>query len=263
MSRSAALPHRKHLHYGGSGAPLTHKRWMSFRAAYIYMKIRYLGPAFIDSAQSLMCEFKNDTSNTLLILGATIIAANGYDYDSITRGYDKVIIYNQENYNGLKSTDWFGRYIDILRKADEVWDYTETNIPLFMADGIISTLHVLKPYMNWHMYAVPDKDIDILCYGTMTDRRQSLVDFLSHKYNVVNLGCHINEDKPGVFGTELDTYILRSKILLNVHGLDDNHEQEQARMVRWLGAPCRIISEKSAHNYLGVPEMEYWELFLL
>ena len=39
--------------------------------------------------------------------------------------------------------------------------------------------------------------------------------------------------------------------------------QEQARMIKWIGAPCRIISEKSWKNYLGVEEYEYEDLFNL
>ena len=70
-------------------------------------------------------------------------------------------------------------------------------------------------------------------------------------------------ENEGTFGSELDEYILRSKILLNVHNNEIQFEQEQARMIKWLGAPCQIISERSAHNYLGVPEMDYWELFCL
>ena len=36
--------------------------------------------------------------------------------------------------------------------------------------------------------------------------------------------------------------------------------QEQARIIRWIGAPCRIVSEKSWKNYLGVEEMNYENL---
>jgi hypothetical protein len=36
--------------------------------------------------------------------------------------------------------------------------------------------------------------------------------------------------------------------------------QEQARMIRWIGSPCRIVSEKSHKNYLNVEEMNYEDL---
>ncbi len=61
----------------------------------------------------------------------------------------------------------------------------------------------------------------------------------------------------------LDDYILRSKILLNIHYYYEVSLQEQARMVRWIGAPSRIVSERSITNYLGVEEKSYEELFCL
>ena len=58
----------------------------------------------------------------------------------------------------------------------------------------------------------------------------------------------------------LDQYIMRSKILLNIHFFYEVAMQEQARIVRWLGAPNKIISERSVHNYLGVTELSYEEM---
>jgi hypothetical protein len=56
---------------------------------------------------------------------------------------------------------------------------------------------------------------------------------------------------------------MRSKILLNIHYYYECALQEQARMIRWIGAPCRIISEKSFKNYLNVEELEYVDMFKL
>ena len=227
------------------------------------MRIRYFHKAFIDTAQSLMHEFKDDNSNTLIILGANALVHFNHNYEETIKGYDQVIVYNQENYNVAKDFPWFNGLLDILHRADEVWDYTESNIELFAQHGITAKLHILKPYMAWNLYAPIQKDIDILCYGTLTPRRQALIDFLAQRYNVVSLGGTMGTENEGTFGSELDEYILRSKILLNVHNNEIQFEQEQARMVKWLGAPCQIISERSTHNYLNVPEMDYWELFCL
>ena len=217
------------------------------------MKIRYFNPAFIDTASSLMNEFKDDTSNTLLVLGYYYY---GGTYEDLARGYDHVIIFNQENYFYLSTKPYFNNVLDGYLKADEVWDYSENNIPLFAQHGIKSSLHILKPYMKWDAFAPVEKDIDILIYGSQHSRRSNLVEFLRKKYNVVYLD--------GVFGDALDDYILRSRILLNCHSSSELvMEQEQARMVKWLGAPCQIVSERSPKNYLNVPEMDYWELFCL
>ena len=228
------------------------------------MKIRYFHPAFIDSAQALMHEFKDDTSNTLLILGFNAACYFGYKYEDIIKGYDKVIIYNQENYEGIKELPWFDEFISAIGRADEVWEYTENNIKLMAQHGIEAKLHILKPYMNWGMYAPVEKDIDILFYGALTDYRKPVLDFLKQKYNVVIVTGYAEKSLyDGTFGSVLDSYILRSKLLLNIHSGKQQCEQEHARMAKWIGAPCQIISERSTHNYLNVPEMDYWELFTL
>lgn len=118
--------------------------------------------------------------------------------------------------------------------------------------------------MNWNAYAPVEKDIDILIYGTLTEYRMKVIDFLRQKYKVVTLtGDARKSITDGIFGSVLDDYILRSKILLNIHSSEQNKEQECARMIKWLEAPCKIISERSTHNYLNVPEADYWELFCL
>lgn len=217
------------------------------------MKIRYTNNVFIDTAHSLMNEFKDDTSNTLLIIGA-INECFRYSYEEYTKNYDKVIIFNQEPYDCDLVNNFREQYFDWLRKADEVWDYEEDNVQYLVSLGIQASLHILKPYKNWNMYAPVEKDIDFLFIGTLYDRRKAVIDFLKEKYNVV-----VTPDQ--TYGEALDSYILRSKVLLNIHGT--TYFQEQARMVKWLGAPCQIISERSTHNYLNVPEMDYWELFCL
>ena len=214
-----------------------------------------------------MHEFHDDHTNTLCMLGATDFC-DTHDYDSMTKGYDKVIVFNQEPMAVSHSMCLFdastggvdkkSRYFEWLRRADEVWDYDENNIAFLKTLGINARLHILKPYMDWQLFAPVDKDIDILFVGCVDKwpRRVSVIDFLMRTHNVMVIGM----DNP-VYGDILDSYILRSKILLNIHAA--SILQEQARMVRWIGAPCEIVSEKSAHNYLGVPEKEYWELFLL
>ena len=109
------------------------------------MKIIYTNPVFIDTAHSVMNEFRDDTSNTLLIIGAINVCADN-DYAEYTKGYDRVIIYNQEPYDSLLVSNFPEKYMDWLRRADEVWDYTEENVQYLAAQGIQARLHILKPY---------------------------------------------------------------------------------------------------------------------
>jgi hypothetical protein len=222
---------------------------------------------YLDTLNSLVHEFPDRSPDTLMVLGA-VDFCNLYDYHEFARGYSRVILYNQEPVACASDGNisecrpgWIApgtKYYEWLSAADEVWDYDEENVQLLREIGIDAKLHILAPYMNWSIYAPVEKDIDILFVGRTDNlqRRNVLLDFLGRKYNVTIL----RPDNP-IYGDSLDHYILRSRILLNIHGASPL--QEQARMVKWIGAPCQIVSEKSIRNYLNVPEKEYWELFLL
>jgi len=111
-------------------------------------------------------------------------------------------------------------------------------------------LHVLKPYKDWSAFKPVAKDIDILFYGSMNEHRAKILNELKKKYKVAIIQTWD--------GRVLDSYIMRSKVLLNLHFYYESSMQEQARMIRWIGSPCRIVSEKSWKNYLNVEEIEDW-----
>jgi hypothetical protein len=86
----------------------------------------------------------------------------------------------------------------------------------------------------------------------MNEHRAKILNELKKKYKVAIIQTWD--------GRVLDSYIMRSKVLLNLHYYYESSMQEQARMIRWIGAPCRIVSEKSHKNYFGVEEKSYDEL---
>ena len=217
-------------------------------------------PAFNDTIESLKHEFKDDTSNTLVICGAQNYHINKF-YE-LKKQYDKIIVFQMEQLNTQQRILWSsnGQTIDKnyfmwLKIADEVWDYDESNLDVLKFIRSDAKLHLLKPYKDWSVYKPVNKDIDILFYGAMNEHRKKILDKLKQKYKVVVLNSFDNKT--------LDNYILRSKVLLNVHYYYDAACQEQARMIRWIGAPCRIVSEKSFKNYLNIEEMNYEDLFNL
>lgn len=208
-------------------------------------------PAFNDTIDSLKYEFHDDTSNDVVICGAHEISRTE-PIDKYKQKYGRVIVFNQEPLLAKQRKFMHIGYFSWLKTADEVWDYDETNIKVLKAIRSDIKLHTLKPYKNWPTSY--KKDIDILFYGTMNDHRKHLLDHLKQKYNVCVLTNNFDN---------LDDYILRSKILLNIHFYYEVSLQEQARMIRWIGSPCRIVSERSIKNYLGVEEKSYKELFNL
>jgi len=209
-------------------------------------------PAFNDTIDSLKNEFKDDKSNNVIICGAHDFSRT-QSIDFYKKKYDKVIVFNQEPLTATQRQFMHKGYFAWLKQADEVWDYDEQNIEVLKLIRPDVKLHILKPYKDWSKYAPVAKDIDILFYGSMNEHRAKILNELKKKYKVVILTNCWNTN-------ELDDYILRSKILLNIHYYYESSMQEQARMIRWIGSPCRIISEKSYKNYLNVEEIENWSL---
>ena len=209
---------------------------------------------FQDTLASLQNEFKDDRSNDLIICGAHDFSKYN-ELSSLRAHFDKIIVFNQEPLLATQRQFMHPRYENWIKEADEVWDYDEKNIEYLQKIRSDVKLHVLKPFKDWSKCQVPEKDIDVLFYGAMNEHRVTVLNELRKRYNVVVIG--------GIFGDALDEFILRSKVLLNIHFYYECAMQEQARMIRWIGAPCRIVSEKSHKNYLNVEELEYDELLNL
>ena len=208
-------------------------------------------PAFNDTIDSLKNEFKDDTSNSIIVCGVHETSQRRTVAD-FKKQYDKVIAFNQEPLLAKQRTFMNIWMYKFLKEADEVWDYDEMNFKAIKAIRPDTELHILKPYKNWSLFPRVSKDIDVLFYGCINNHRRVLLDALCRKYRVEVITNNFND---------LDSLILRSRMLLNIHYYYEVAMQEQARMVRWVGAPCRIVSEKSWRNYLGIDELKYEEMF--
>jgi len=205
-------------------------------------------PAFNDTIDSLKNEYKDDRSNDVIICGGHDFSRR-YNLDYFKQRFGRVIVFNQEPLLATQRQFMHKGYLQWIKQADEVWDYDEQNIELLNYLRSDIKLHVLKPYKDWSKFKPVNKDIDILFYGSMNDHRRKILDELKKRYKVSIVEA---------YGEVLDRYILRSKILLNIHYYYECAMQEQARMIRWIGSPCRIVSEKSWKNYLNVEEIEDW-----
>jgi hypothetical protein len=167
----------------------------------------------------------------------------------------KIIVYQFEQvYNNLSY--WYNPksnlpYIikrtqhvsDWLRNADEIWEYDLNNLIFLRKIGInknikhmplkyAESLKVIKNNVN--------KDIDVLFYGELNDRRKKILNKLKENYNVVVL--------TSMFGDKLYDYIGRSKIVLNLH-FYDGYIQEQVRIFELLINNVCVLSEYSKINY--------------
>lgn len=141
----------------------------------------------------------------------------------------------------------FPRYLEILRRARHVWDYSTTNIAFLRTLGIKRASHV--PFC-WHpcldrIPPAPEKDIDVLFYGMINRRRARVRDALLAR------GLRV-EFRQKIYGAERDDLISRARIVLNLHHFDGFSILEEARVSYLLANRCFVISETADVNpYAG------------
>ncbi|MFL2459225.1 MAG: hypothetical protein ACJ0HJ_03625 [Candidatus Pseudothioglobus sp.] len=120
------------------------------------------------------------------------------------------IIFNTEQlFNG--SENWVERII-FLGKKYLILDYSEINIEFLKDKGCVK---VFKFEIGFHekLNRIPKntkKDIDILFYGTLKERRKKIL------IKLVEAGLNVKH-LFGVYGAQRDEYISRAKIVLNCH----------------------------------------------
>lgn len=133
----------------------------------------------------------------------------------------------------------------ILQNAMDVWDYSEKNMAFLAKRGIRAKLLIPGYHRNLELI-LPSagRDIDVLFYGSILDRRRTILEKLSQACNVSALR--------GVYSEKRDSYISRSKMILNVHHYS-TQIFEAIRISYLLNNRCFIVSEDSLeYCYKGV-----------
>ena len=159
----------------------------------------------------------------------------------------KLIIYQLEPL--CATGHWWSseQIIKQLKKVDEVWDYDYQNVLYLKLHGINAKF---KPFLysqsNDNITPKP-KDIDVLFFGTSTSRRYEWL---------YNLNFYLRQNTrsmilANVFHPEIDEYIARSKIIINIHNSNGVSQQEQPRISHLLTNGKHVVSEKSEINYYG------------
>lgn len=168
--------------------------------------------AFIDVAQSL------NESLTALGYESTIITDPKHaEGKVITLGANLTpdlppdfIIFNLEQV--FPDNPWITEaYLNALKNADEVWDYSSVNISELSKLGITAKFCGIgySPCLTT-IDPSTEQDIDVLHVGSLTDRRVTIINELASKGIKVHYLF-------GVYGKERDDWIARSKIVINVH----------------------------------------------
>lgn len=120
------------------------------------------------------------------------------------------IIYNFEQID--PDSLWLNdNYIKLLQ-SHPVWDYSQRNIELLQKFNVINSTYVPLGYVSQLNRIVIEEhqDIDILFYGSLNPRREHILNQLK------NYGLNV-KILFGVYGSERDQLISKSKIVLNIH----------------------------------------------
>ena len=136
---------------------------------------------------------------------------------------------------------WYSDNVQqILAAAEDIWDFSEINLTFLADQGLMAK----QVKIGYHpgLEIIPhagERDIDVLFYGSINERRKELLEDLSEKAGVKVL--------QGVFGAERDEMIGRSKIVLNMHYYP-TRILESVRISYLLNNRSFVISEDAADN---------------
>jgi hypothetical protein len=151
---------------------------------------------------------------------------------------DDAILYNLEQID--PTSPWVTPRLLELFRRHELWDYSVRNATQYGLLGLATPRVVPIGYVA-ELVRIPrvaEEDIDVLFYGSMNERRRTVIEELRAR------GLRV-EAAFGVYGEVRDRLIARSKLVLNVH----YYEAKVFEIVRisYLLANRRcVVSERGA-----------------
>ncbi len=186
-------------------------------------------------------------TNTVFVLGYIDIK-NGISEIRSKYPNKQIIPYQLEQL--FRGSRWVTKQnIEFLREADEVWDYDQNNIQFLYETFNIHARFIPMQYVPQlsQLNILPKEkcDIDVLFYGSMNTKRSTIVNSIRDFMPMATVISTAN-----AWDNQLDDYIQRSKIVLNLHYYD-NSRLEQARIFYLLANHKCVVSETSNPNYYG------------
>jgi hypothetical protein len=147
----------------------------------------------------------------LIVFGANnaIPIENGIPDDAIIFNTEQMTFFGGRIRTQMQSFDRWKKHI--------IWDYSQENARRLREAGADRVIHCPIGYHPRMRYIEPavKEDIDILFYGSVNPRRRQVLEALhdaGHKVVVLF----------GAYGKERDDAIARSKIVLNVHAMEES-----------------------------------------
>ena len=170
----------------------------------------------------------------------------------------KYIVYQFEqsatSINGVKNIWFSDKYISLLRGATYIWDYSLENITFLKKKyNLENMIYVPLQYSDSMRLCKNikeiDKTIDVLFLGSLSNRRNFILDTLKAKYKV-----HIARNN--LWNTDRDNLVSKSKIIVNMQYYD-NGILEMPRISYLLSNNCFIVSESGRETKLAKDMQKY------
>ncbi len=146
-------------------------------------------------------------------------------------------------------------YIEKLKMFDEIWEYSEYNIPYLVSNGVNHIVYKpVMPSKSLKKEKNIEKDIDILHFGQLNSHRIEYLNYaIKEGFSICDVISHFEGD---VYGEKLHNLILRSKVVLGLHSFPNMPIQEAVRYQYPLSNNITVLAEKSIANPLDLLEFE-------
>lgn len=186
-----------------------------------------------------------NVDRTNIIVGATMFISPD-EFAAIWRTAPSYIVFQVEALHGDQGyAARYPAYIEFLRSASQVWDYSSQNVQFLTEAGLSNVHYVPVGYSRGlERIAEPDAyDTDVLFYGKISPRRRELLEGFANR----NFKTRVLF---GAYGGARDREIARSKIQLNIHQFE-TFQLETLRIAYLLNNKRFVISETALDNPYG------------
>ena len=150
----------------------------------------------------------------------------------------RLIIVNLERLNSLKYGENFDLYLKLIDTLDVI-DFSSTNVEFYKRKELKEPIYIYRP---WHdpiwirVQAEPEKEWDTCFIGSLTPRREKLINLLQHEGISVKTAFNC-------YSAERDEILAKSRIALNIHAYEDSADSEIWRLGYYIANKINIVSE--------------------
>lgn len=166
-------------------------------AEALFFALRGLG-------QDVSLALEPEAGRRPIVLGSNLLCHHPVELPA------NAILYNLEQVD--PGSSWLGPSLRELFRTHTVWDYSPANAQRYAGMGLPPPQVVPIGWVPELTRIAPatTEDIDVLFYGSLNERRAAVLEELRDRGLQVHAAF-------GVYGSERDRLIARSKVVLNVH----------------------------------------------